>query len=59
MNKTSIYRQQLLDYLDRDEGYNAILQWIEEQPDLDQSDILRELQCICKEHCDKTGEQDW
>lgn len=59
MNKTSIYRKQLLYYLNRDGGYNTILEWIEEQPDLDQPDILRELQSICKDRYHKTGEKDW
>lgn len=59
MNKTSIYRTQILYYLNRDGGYNTILEWIEEQPDIEQPDIFRELKSIFKERYEKTGEQDW
>lgn len=59
MNKTSIYRAQILYYLNRDGGYNTILEWIEEQPDIEQPDIFRELKSIFKERYEKTGEQDW
>lgn len=58
-NKTFKYREQLLYYLDKDEDYAAILDWVKEQPDLDQPDILRELTAIMKERYEKTGEKDW
>jgi hypothetical protein len=35
------YRQQLLYYLDKDEDYTAMLDWVKEQPDLDQPHIER------------------
>jgi hypothetical protein len=59
MNKNSIYREQLSYYLDRDEDYNAMLVWIEEQHDLDQPDILRELAALLRERFDKTGQEGW
>jgi hypothetical protein len=59
MNKNSIYREQLLYYLNRDENYDAMIDWVEEQPDLDQPDIFRELTAILKERHQKTGEKDW
>jgi hypothetical protein len=36
-----------------------MIEWIEEQPDLDQPDIFRELTAIMKERHEKTGEKDW
>jgi hypothetical protein len=59
MNRTTKYTEQLLYYLDRDEDFTAMMDWIEEQPDLDQSDILRELKTIFIERNEKTGERDW
>jgi hypothetical protein len=59
MNKKSKYREQLLYYLDKDEDYAAMLDWVKEQPDLDQPDILRELTAMMKERHEKTGEKDW
>jgi hypothetical protein len=59
MNKKSKYREQLLYYLDKDEDYAAMLDWVKKQPDLDQPDILRELTAIMKERHEKTGEKDW
>jgi hypothetical protein len=59
MNEKSKYREQLLYYLDKDENYAAMLDWVTEQPDLDQPDILRELTAIMKERHEKTGEKDW
>lgn len=51
--------EQLLHYLDKDEDYADMLDWVKEQPDLDQLDILRELTAILKERHEKTGEKDW
>jgi hypothetical protein len=59
MNKKSKYQEQLLCYLDKDEDYAAMLDWVKKQPDLDQPDILRELTAIMKERHEKTGEKDW
>lgn len=57
MNKKSKYREQLLYYLDKDEDYAAMLDWVKEQPDLDQPDILRELTAILKERHEKTAKR--
>jgi hypothetical protein len=59
MNKNSIYREKILYYLNRNEDYRAMIVWLEEQPDLDQPDIFRELTAILKERYEKTGEKDW
>ncbi len=59
MNKTTIYREQILYYLDRNEDYKAMMEWLEEQPDLDQPDIFRELTAILKDRHEKTGEKSW
>ena len=59
MNKKNKYWEQLLYYLDKDENYAAMLDWVKKQPDLDQPDILRELTAILKERHEKTGEKDW
>lgn len=56
MNKKSKYQEQLLYYLDKDEDYAAMLDWVKEQPDLDQPNILT---AIMKERHEKTGEKDW
>jgi hypothetical protein len=57
MNKTTKYREQLLYYLDRDKDYDAMIVWIEKQPQLDQPGIFRELTAILRESHHKTGEQ--
>lgn len=59
MNRTSIYREELLYFLDRDEDFSNMQEWINSQPELDQPDIYRELQAIFKEFYEKTGEKDW
>jgi hypothetical protein len=59
MNKKSKYWEQLLYYLDKDEDYAAMLDWVKEQPDLDQPDILRQLTAIMNKRNEKTGEKDW
>jgi hypothetical protein len=59
MNKPSKYTEELLHFLQNEENYPEMIDWIEEQPELDQPDILREMQAIFKERHLKTGEQDW
>lgn len=59
MDKATSYREQLLYYLDKDEEQEAMLDWIEDQPELDQPDILREMEVIFKDRYLKTGEKDW
>jgi translation initiation factor IF-2 len=59
MNKPSKYTSELLHFLENEENYPEMIDWIEDQPELDQPDILREIQAIFKERHLKTGEQDW
>jgi hypothetical protein len=59
MNGNTLYTEHLLYYLDKDEDYTNMMDWVKEQPDLDQPDILRELTAIMKERHEKTGEKDW
>ena len=59
MNKPSKYTEELLHFLEDEENYPEMIDWIEEQPELDQPDILREMQAIFKDRYLKTGEKDW
>lgn len=59
MDKTTPYKEQLLYFLNRDEDFSGMQEWIDLQPELDQPDIYRELQAIFKEFYEKTGEKDW
>ena len=36
-----------------------MIEWIEDLPELDQPDVLREMEAIFKDRHLKTGEQDW
>ena len=59
MNKPSKYTTELLHFLEDEENYPEMIDWIEEQPELDQPDILREMEAIFKDRYLKTGEKDW
>ena len=59
MNKPSKYTEELLYFLEDEENYPEMIDWIEEQPELDQPDILREMEAIFKDRYLKTGEKDW
>ena len=59
MNKNSSHKEQLLYFLNRDEDFSGMQEWINLQPELNQPDIYRELQAIFKEFYEKTGEKDW
>jgi hypothetical protein len=59
MNKQSKYTEELLCFLENEENYPEMIDWIEDQPEIDQPDILREIQAIFKDRHLKTGEQDW
>ena len=59
MNKPSKYTEKLLHFLEDEENYPEMIDWIEDQPELDQPDILREMQAIFKDRYLKTGEKDW
>lgn len=58
MDKVPFYREQLLCFLDREEP-EAMLDWIEELPDLDQPDVYRLLTTLLQERGKYTGEQEW
>jgi hypothetical protein len=59
VNQPSKYTKELLYFLENEENYPKIIEWIGELPELDQPDVLREMQAIFKERHLKTGEQDW
>ncbi len=59
MNRTTIYREKLLYFLDRDEDFLNMQEWINSQLEFDQPDIYRELQAIFQEFYEKTGKKDW
>lgn len=59
MNKPSKYTEELLHFLENEENYPEMIDWIEDQPELDQPDILREMEAIFKDRHLKTGEKDW
>ena len=59
MNKPSKYTEELLHFLEDEENYPEMIDWIEDQPELDQPDILREIQAIFNDRYLKTGEKDW
>lgn len=59
MSKPSKYTEQLLQYLESDENYTAMLDWIETLPEIDQPGVFREMEAVFKERYLKTGEQDW
>lgn len=59
MNKQSKYTKELLHFLENEENYPEMIYWIEDQPELDQPDILREMEAIFKDRYLKTGEKDW
>lgn len=59
MNPPSKYTEKLLQFLENEANYPALLEWIKELPAIDQPDVLREMQAFFKEKYLKTGEQDW
>ena len=59
MNKTTKYTVELLRYIDRKKDPRAMVDWIQEQPDLDQPEILRELNTILTDRFEKTGDKNW
>jgi len=59
VNQPSKYTKELLYFLENEENYPKMIEWIEELPELDQPDVLREMAAIFKERHLKTGEQDW
>lgn len=59
MNKPTKYTAELLRFLENEENYPEMIEWIEDLPELDQPDVLREMEAIFKDRHLKTGEQDW
>lgn len=59
MKKNNCYREHLLEHLDSVKDVNAMMDWIKEQPDLEQPDIFRVLRTILIERHEKTGETDY
>ena len=59
MNKPTKYTAELLHFLENEENYPEMIEWIEDLPELDQPDVLREMEAIFKDRHLKTGEQDW
>ena len=59
MNNPSKYSKQLLQFLESEENYPAMLEWIEDLQELDQPEVFREIEAFFKERHLKTGEQDW
>jgi hypothetical protein len=59
MINQSKYTAELLHFLENEENYPEMIEWIEELPELDQPNILREIEAIFKDRYEKTGEQDW
>lgn len=49
MNNQSKYTEELLRFLENEENYPEMIEWLEEQPDLDQPYIFRELTAILKD----------
>jgi hypothetical protein len=48
-----------LRFLENEENYPEMIEWIENLPELDQPDVLREMAAVFKDRHLKTGEQDW
>jgi len=59
MDNTTLYKEQLLRFLERDDEQEAMLDWIEELPKLDQPDVFRLLTSLLQERGKNTGEQEW
>jgi hypothetical protein len=59
VNQPSKYTKELLCFLENEENYPQMIEWIGSLPELDQPDVLREMEAVFKERHLKTGEQDW
>ena len=49
MNKPTKYTEELLHFLENEENYPEMIEWIEDLPELDQPDVLREMEAIFKD----------
>ena len=59
MDKATFYREKLLYFLDREDEQEAMLDWIDELPELEQPNVLRLLTNLLQERGENTGEKDW
>ena len=59
MDKAIFYREKLLYFLDREEEQEAMLDWIDELPELEQPDVLRLLTTLLQERGENSGEKEW
>ena len=59
MDKATFYREKLLYFLDREDEQEAMLDWIDELPELEQPDVFRLLTTLLQERGENTGEQEW
>jgi hypothetical protein len=59
MDKATFYREKLLYFLDREDEPEAMLDWIDDLPELEQPDVLRLLTTLLQERGKNTGEQEW
>jgi hypothetical protein len=54
-----VLKQKSVIYKDKDEDYTVMMDWVNEQPHLEQPEILRQLTAILKESHEKTSEKEW
>ena len=59
MDKATFYREKLLYFLDREDEQEAMLDWIDDLPELDQPDVLRLLTTLLQERGENSGEKEW
>ena len=59
MNKPSKYTDELLRFLDNEENYPDMIEWIEQLPALAQPDVLSEIKAAFKDRYLDTSEQHW
>ena len=59
MDKATFYREKLLYFLDREDEQEAMLDWIDELPELEQPDVLRLLTTLLQERGENSGEKEW
>ena len=59
MDKATFYKEKLLYFLDREEEQEAMLDWIDDLPELEQPDVLRLLTTLLQERGENTGDKQW
>ena len=58
MNQPTKYTELILNFLESEENYTAMIEWVEELPDLEQSAVFREIAAILRDRHEKTGDKD-